>query len=363
MRMIFHVPFEFNPGSPFGNDIRPLKMLAAFRSLGFDVDVVHGRNRERKVRAAAVRRKIESGVEYSFVYSECASLPTALTDPSKMPTHPLFDLAFLRYCRTKRIQVGLFYRDVYWRFPESSVHFKSRFRHAVLTVFYLMDAFAYNFVISKIYLPSLAMRRFIPFSSRIDAAALPPAYDAVGSKGAGLPPNPLRLLYVGGLGKLYDLHTFMEVVRDMPEIHFTLCTRPADWEREGPSYREFMGDNISVVHDKGDGLRALYADSNIGVFFLKPTGYSEFAVSVKLFEYIGNLLPTIAIRDTCVGSIVDSEGVGWTLPHEAQALRELLKTLNENPEMVAGLVPRLTEARNENTWTARARSVVEDLST
>ena len=171
MRMIFHVPFELDPGSAFANDIRPLKMLEAFRSLGYEVDGVYGRNRERKVRAAAVRRKIQSGVEYNFVYSESAGLPTAFTDPSKKPTHPLFDLAFLRFCRANGLQVGLFYRDAYWRFPNTG-QFKSEFRRTVLTGFYLFDLLAYNFAITKIYLPSMAMHRFIPLTSRIDAAAL-----------------------------------------------------------------------------------------------------------------------------------------------------------------------------------------------
>jgi hypothetical protein len=361
MRMIFHVPFELDPSSAFANDIRPLKMLQAFRSLGYEVDGVYGRNRERKLRAEAVQRKIQSGVEYSFVYSESSGVPTAFTDPSKKPTHPIFDLAFLRFCRSNGLKVGLFYRDVYWRFP-NTVQYKSRFRHAVLPGFYLLDLLAYNFAISKIYLPSMAMHRFIPLTSRIDAAALPPAHDLVESKAAGMPQRQLNLLYVGGLGKLYDLHTLMGVVRDMPEVHFTLCTRPADWDREGSSYKELLADNITIVHEKGEGLKKLYADANVAVFFLKPTKYSEFAVSVKLFEYISYRLPTIAIKDTLVGSIVESENVGWTLPFDAQSLRGLLTKLRENPETIAALAPRLIEAGVKNTWTARARSVAEDLS-
>lgn len=361
MRMIFHVPFELDPGSAFANDIRPVRMLAAFRLLGYEVDVVHGRNRERKERAKAVRRKIQSGVEYSFVYSESASLPTALTDPSKKLTNPLFDFAFLRFCRSNGLEVGLFYRDVYWRFPNTG-QFKSAFRHAVLTAFYLFDALAYNFTISKIYLPSMAMHRYIPLISKIDAAALPPGHDVFQPIQSDLPQKKVNLLYVGGLGRLYDLRTFMKVVCDMPELHFTLCTRQADWDREGPSYKSFLANNITVLHEKGEGLKRLYANANVAVFFLKPTKYAEFAVSMKLFEYIGNRLPTIAIKDTLVGSIVDRENVGWTSPFDAQALRGLLTKLSENPEIVASLTPQLIEASRNNTWEARARTVAEDLS-
>jgi len=359
--MIFHVPFELDPDSAVGNDVRPVKMLAAFRSLGYEVDVVHGRNRERKIRAAAVRQKIDSGVKYSFVYSESSCLPTGLTDPSKKPTHPLFDLAFLRFCRENEIKVGLFYRDVHWRFPTTG-QYKSGFRYAVLLAFHLFDVAAYNSSISKMYLPSMAMRRFIPLVSKIDAAALPPAHDVSEPAGALTFTKPLHLLYIGGLGAKYDLRTFMEVVHSMPNIHFTLCTREADWHRKGASYEKLLGDNVSIVHEKGEDLGKLYANADVGVYFLKPIDYSEFAVSLKIFEYIGNRLPIIAVKGTQVGSIVDGMGVGWTLPFEAEPLRDLLARLSEHPHMIADLSPQLAEVSKANTWLARARTVAQDLS-
>lgn len=361
MRMIFHVPFELDPASASPGHIRPLKMLAAFRALGYDVDVVQGRNRERKSLAAAVRARIKAGVDYSFVYSECASLPTALTDPSRYPTHPFFDLSFLRFCRSRGLKVGLFYRDVFWRFRNMG-QYRSAARHAILALFHLFDIAAYHFSISRMYLPSMAMHRFIPLASGLDGVALPPGHDVTHPSPPGNPARPLRLLYVGGLGAIYDLHAFMEVVHRLPNVHFTLCTRPADWQREGPSYESLVGNNVSIVHEKGDGLSKLYADADVAVYFLKPTEYSEFAVSVKVFEYIGNCLPIVAVQATRVGAIVESEGVGWTLPFDKASLHALLTELSEKREVVSGILPRLREASKLNTWIARAQTVVNDLS-
>lgn len=362
MNIVFHVPFELNPQSPYANDIRPVKMLAAFRNIGYEVDVVHGCGRERKARAAIVRERILSGTEYEFVYSECSSLPTALTDPSKHPRYPFFDLLFLRFCMKRAdLEVGLFYRDIYWRFPNTG-QYRSDLRRILLSVFHTLDVAAYTVSISKMYLPSIAMRQHIPFASRINMGPLPPGHDVRYPSRMRDRPVPLRLLYVGGLGELYDLRVFMTVVRETPNVEFILCTRTADWEREKAAYQGCLGDNITIVHEQGNGLRRLYDWADVAVFFLRPTRYSDFAVSVKIFEYIGHQLPIIAVQGTLVGTIVSQAGVGWTIPFAPMALRDLLAQLRTHPETMTVLAPRLAAACEANTWEARAQTVAHELT-
>ena len=74
-RMIFHCPVK-NEGNPDASQLRPLKMIEAFRQIGYDVAVVYGDGAERKKSIAAIKRSIRGGVKYDFLYSESSTLPT-----------------------------------------------------------------------------------------------------------------------------------------------------------------------------------------------------------------------------------------------------------------------------------------------
>ena len=358
--MIFHVPFRLEPNSAFANDIRPIKMLEAFRAIGYEVDVIQGDGRERKAAVSVVRRHIDEGTTYSFVYSECGSLPTSLTGSSKRPRHPFFDLAFLWRCRRKGIPVGLFYRDVYWRFPESG-QYRSEARRLILSGFYLFDLIMYNVAVSKLYLPSVEMLEFVPFVSRLRVGSLPPGHDVHKLFAPRLSSVNLRLVFVGGLGANYDLRSFMRVVRGCANVSFTLCTRVGDWERNRSDYADLMGANMEVIHEKGEGLRRVYAEADIGIFWVKPTRYLEFASPVKIYEYLGYGLPIIASANTHAGDFVTSNGVGWNVEFREAPLKALLMRLSNDPTELEALRSKISVAREESTWTARARAVAGDL--
>ena len=52
----------------------------------------------------------------NFLYSESSTMPTSLTEPHHMPTHPFLDFSFFYFCKRNGIKIGLFYRDIYWKF-------------------------------------------------------------------------------------------------------------------------------------------------------------------------------------------------------------------------------------------------------
>lgn len=365
MRMIFHAPFALHTGSAVGSDIRPVKMLEAFRSLGYEVDVVAGQARERRAGMASVRGAISKGAHYEFLYSESSPLPTAFTHPSKFPLHPFLDHAFLWSCRKANISLGLFYRDIYWKFADTG-QYRSALRRRALSFFYAYDLLAYNFYLKRMYLPSLPMREHIPLSRRFEVEALPPGHDASftdlarnESVQAG---EPLHFLYVGGLGSLYDLRAFIRVIGSMPDVRFTLCTRAADWEREHLVYEALLTPNVRIVHKQGDDLRELYSVADVGVFFVKPTVYSQFAVSIKAYEYIGNEIPVLAVAGTHIGNTVAAEGLGWAIPFQDDKLRQLIQQLVDDPDAVGAHAASLLAAKRRSTWVERARQVASDLS-
>ena len=47
-KMIFHIPMKIDINLHSGSQIRPQKMIQAFKNIGYDVDVVMGYVKERK---------------------------------------------------------------------------------------------------------------------------------------------------------------------------------------------------------------------------------------------------------------------------------------------------------------------------
>ena len=93
-------------------------MLDAFRELGFEVLTVTGSARERSRRLRALRARLEGGQSIEFLYSECATIPTMLTEPRHLPPHLLLDPSLMRLVRRHGVPTSLFYRDIYWVFPD-----------------------------------------------------------------------------------------------------------------------------------------------------------------------------------------------------------------------------------------------------
>lgn len=102
-RMIFHCPVK-NEGNPDASQLRPLKMIEAFRQIGYDVAVVYGDGAERKKSIAAIKRSIRGGVKYDFCIA----------------SHPL-----CRHCVRKSIICLLI---LFWIFPFS--HFAAGMEYA-----------------------------------------------------------------------------------------------------------------------------------------------------------------------------------------------------------------------------------------
>ena len=83
-RCIYHFPEPIveNPG--IGSALRPNRMLAAFRALGYEVDEITGYSKERKKKIAAIRKRIAAGEKYDFVYSESVNGPTMMADKDNL---------------------------------------------------------------------------------------------------------------------------------------------------------------------------------------------------------------------------------------------------------------------------------------
>lgn len=366
MNIIFHYPLPLNPNATSASGIRPLKMLKAFESLGYHVDVVSGYSKDRKQLISNLKNKIQSGVKYDFLYSESSTMPTILTDPHHLPLHPRIDFSFFKLCKQNNIPIGVFYRDIYWAFEGYGNHLNS-IKRTLAKLSYQYDLLNYNKYLTKLYLPSYEMGKYIPFISKDILAALPPAHDVSNieyKKETRFDSSkPLKVFYVGGMSDHYQMHTLFNVVKKRTDIELMVCTRSSEWLSVKSEYPDLSAsDNIKVVHESGKNMRELMINSDITSIFVKPQEYREFAVPVKLFEYLGYRKPIIASQGTLAGAFVAENNIGWTIPYDEQSLNKLFDSLILEPNKYAIKRQNMADVASKHTWQARAKQVIQELT-
>lgn len=358
--MVFHAPFPLQPNRVAASMLRPLAMRRAFIDLGYRVLDVTGYAAQRRRAMRRVLAAIEAGDVPDFVYGENATIPNALTEPRHLPPHPLLDITFFRRCQRAGVPVGVFYRDVYWRFP--------RFREGIppvleagLQAAYRSELAAYRRAGIHLFLPSQAMARHVPHVPLARMSALPPGAPTATtlSRPSGA---DLELLFVGVLQDNYRLDVCLEAVRQVGRAHLTLCVRRETWEASRDHYAPLLPEGTEVLHRSGIDLEPLYGRAALGVLFTEPTPYWDFAVPYKLYEYLAHELPVIAVKETQTGRLVEKMGIGWVLDYNASSLSALLQRLLQTPQEIEEVRARMREVLPTQTWAARARTVVQVLS-
>lgn len=356
-RMVFHAPYALNRQATSASGIRPVQMRDAFERLGYEVWEVTGTSADRMAAAARVRTALAEGVRFDFCYSESSTMPTLLTDPDHLPHHPLVDFSLLRTLRAHGTRVGLFYRDIYWRFEGYGEGLPAAQKYSALAA-YEYDLKAYRRATDVVFLPSREMEPYVG-DERLTHHPLPPGHSI--ESATEVPPSPLRLLYVGGVGSHYRLHALTQAMADVPEAHLTLCCREADWQSSRAEY-EPLPANVEVVHRSGEGLAELYRTTNVTTVYAEPGEYRDFANPVKVYEYLGHGKPIIASEGSLTGRFVAEHDLGWTIPYSREDAATLLRRLADHPDEVHAAHSSVMSHRDEHTWTERARTVVRELT-
>ena len=355
--MLFHIPFKINPNHPSGTNIRPLKMLAAFKANGYEVDVVMGTAQERKTLAAVAKAKINSGHLYDFMYSESATLPTLLTEDHHLPTHPFVDFGLFKICKAYNIPIGLFYRDVYWNFDDYKLNgIKAKLTKSM----YHLDLYLYGKYLKRMFLPSMEMKPYVPLKKDIPCYALP---SGMADKTNTIPTvkTPIRYFYVGGISDMYSMHELFKAFQQYPNAQLVFCTRASEWEAKRSEYEQYLSANIEIHHLSGEAMESLMQTCSVGLLFFKPNTYREFAMPVKLFDYMSSTFPIISSQGTATGNFIEKHQIGWSIDYNNKALLSMLEKLDKQASLLTEKQERIIAIKNEQTWQHRAKEVAHEL--
>jgi len=360
MNIIYHIPWNVNRNCNSAGYVRYFNMLDAFKKLRCEVDLIMGESKDRYYQIKTIKQKIKNGKKYSFLYSESSTFPTVLTG-TKIQTFqfPLLDFRFFAFCKKHKIPIGLFYRDVQWRFKDI-LALNNWFKRFILDYLHIFDLYEYQKHLDILYLPSIKMAKYLTFSFP-NIKSLPPGCKDFFLSGSE-ENNKLDIIYVGGIGKLYKMHILLKVVSQLRNTTLTICCRKKDWDKNKKEYEPLFKSNIHVVHYSGDKLIGLYKKADIASIFLEKNSYREFTMPIKLFEYLGFHKPIIATKDSAVGEFVDKNDVGWAISYDEASLKQILYKILGNYDIIVQKQKNIKKILPKHTWVVRASRVCDDLT-
>lgn len=358
--MVFHAPYPLGERAGSGSGVRPVAMREAFEEIGCEVIEITGWGRDRARATRDLARRLADGLHVDFAYGENSTMPTLLTQPHHLPTHPVVDLRLLRLLRRHRVPTSIFYRDIYWAFPEYTERV-----HPVIAagtrMLYHAELRAYGRWLDRVYLPSLQIADYVPHLRREQVAALPPGGRIVDAPSTS---TELTVLYVGNLSSYYTMTEMVSAVAQTDGVRMILCTPQESWEAVRADYEPLLarGGSIEVVHRHGEGLRELFEQADVCSLVVEPSEYRDFAAPVKLYEYLGYGKPVLASAPTLAAQTVAEGDLGWSVPYAHEELVGILTRLRDHPQEVRSATDRVLTARSAHTWAARAETVREDLA-
>ena len=362
-RCIFHYPGPIVENPSAGSQLRPKMMLDAFEKNGYNVEKIIGYGVERKAKIKEVEKKIKNGVRYDFVYSESLTQPTLLAEKDHIPRHPFIDFSFFKICKKYNIPIGLFYRDMYWKFPiyQETVPWYKR----IITIpLYKYDLLMYLKLIDVMFVPSVKIEEYGLDCFKL--CELPPGcqeekevceYKQNIEKSG----KSIHLFYVGGLGGVYNPYNVVKAVSECKDVFLTICTGKEHWDSNKSRYDNILNDNIEVVHKKSSELKTYYKNSDIALVCQAHSVYMDMASPIKAKEALGYGTPIIISSNMDLSQDVIKNNYGWRVVNSVEEIKNLLEYLKSHPEEIREKTLGAISAMTKNTWEYRANQVAMEL--
>ncbi len=351
-----YIPLEDNPSS--GSSVRPQKMKAALDSLGIEVKTFGGINNNIGLRKKTVKEV--KALLKTWSPDACYIEP---------PSGPLFyygDVRLIKRLHRMGIPMSIFYRDAYWKYPEYSAdNKKAIINRTKRLIIKCMQSHQWNVFrknIDIIYFPSMTMaKEFV--CPRKDT--LPPGGFIPDVKEKKDLSQPLQFIFVGGAARDHGTHltlnAFNKVNRSGIIAKVIYICPEEQWNGLGIDKAEYS-EWLEVVHTSGDdNLKPYYERADVALLTAPKTVYRDFAVPIKIYEYMSYLKPILVTDCTETAKIVNENQIGWVVNDNSDSVAAKITELCAHYEKVYQIQENMKTARSNNLWLSRAEKVINDL--
>lgn len=341
-----------------GSSVRPLKMKEAFESLNIELKVFGGANNNISVRKTTVMKinKLLNVWKPDACYIE-------------PPSGPFFyygDVILIKRLHRMGIPTAIFYRDAYWKYPEYSAEkrlsYKEWIKRFVVKMMQLHQWSVFKKKIDLIYFPSQLMAKEFECPRK---DVLPPGGFLPAVREKAELSTPIQFIFVGGAARNYG--TFLtidafEKLNKMGVIAKLIYICPeSQWNALGID-KEKHKEWLEINHTSGDEkLKYFYERSDVALLTAPRTFYRDFAVPVKLFEYISYLKPVVVTDCIETAKVVNENRCGWVTNDDVDSVTAQLQYLCDHPQEILEKKREVEEARKNNLWVCRAEKVIFDL--
>lgn len=355
--LILYITYTDMKNASSGSSVRPIQMYNAFLSKKCNVKLLCGlASRELKEDRIKNIKNIEEWLDKNnpkFCYIESPGDPIIFKE----------DRNLIKKIHRKNIRIGYFYRDAYYKlsknyiFSNKKVGLKQYIKYLYYKFLYWRDEQLLKKYVDIVYFPSVTMAKYFNFK---DKRTLPPA----GKKVIYNRKNAKSLIYVGGVSERYGTNYMleaMELVNQRQHIDLILVCRQKEINNIDKKYLDKKWLKIYNVsgHEK---LKPLYEKSKFALFPLKKDLYNDFAVSVKIFEYMSYGLPIVANDTIETTKIINKYGIGIVTSQNFKQYSEAILKLYNDEKLLNELFNNVQKALEVNLWTNRVEQIIDEMT-
>lgn len=367
--ILVYFPYKLQENPKSGSGVRPKKMVSAFTAYaqkqGYELVVISGDTKER-VKATEQYRQSNKAEDALFCYIENATIPYWLTDSDHIPRHRKADQQFWSYLKDHHVPIGLFYRDVYWKFDDMYVPpGGKKFLTPLMRAIYYRELAVFKKVVDILYLPSLEMNDFVGWQGEFKE--LPPGMEFAPDQMEAKPEDePWNAVFVGGItdqkGILLMLESFKKVNAQGRQLNLTLVCREQEYRNYPEMHPYAEEDWCTVRHASGKELESIYAKTDFAVIPREMSTYHHFSMPVKMFEYLANGQPILGTNCKAQARVLNDDQVGITTDDTLESfLVGLEKMIDVN--VFEQLRANIKEKSFQNhSWEARVQQVARELT-
>lgn len=345
---IIYINFVDLNSTKSGSSVRPKKIYDELVNEKFNIEMLTGmqnRYKERWRNCIKFLNKIRKN-DYDICYIE----------PPAGPIFNLCDHLLIIYISLiKKIPVGLFYRDAYWKLADW--YDVKGIKGFVLKLMHRSELFLFRICCKKIYFASESVSLEFPFKNR---DVLSPGCD---NRTIEKEKNIFnQCIYVGGVSERYGTEILLEafnIVNSEYNKNITLnlvCREEIDIISK---YKSEKWINL-YLGVSGEALLPIYNKSDIAIIPFKKERYMDYAIPIKLLEYIENEIPIVSTNCNELEKFINKYKIGEvTKDKPSELAKAIVDMYNSNLDKY---IENIKLAKNDNLWKEKILKIYSDLT-